>query len=148
MMHLVPLEAVDNVWPKVHDWIDNAIFKAKSNRSVIETYQQCRSGSLFMAVNTPAKEGPLSVDDIRGVLLMAIYDLEGQRTCQYVYVAGEGDTEEWFGEALKWDWFTTMGVVQFINEGRTGWVKRLETLIPDLQVIRVVFSWRHRGGSD
>lgn len=148
MMHLVPLDAVDNVWPRVVDWIDTAIFKAKSNRSVMDTYAMVRNGSLFMAVNTPAKDGGLEISDIRGVMLMSFYDLDGQRTCQYVFVAGEGDTDEWFGEALRWEWFTTMGVQQFVCEGRPGWTERLKDLIPDLRTVRVVFSWRHHGGSD
>ncbi len=114
----------------------------------MDTYTQCRNGSLFMAVNTVNKEGPLAIDDIRGVLLMAFYDLDAIRTCQYVFVAGEGDTEEWFGEALRWDWFSKMGVQQFVCEGRYGWVERLKDTIPHLRVIRAVFQWKHEDGRD
>lgn len=141
-MHLIPLDKVDNVWPRVVGWIDKAIRKAKSNRTVMDTYAAVRNGSMFMAVNTTSDE-PASLDDVRGVMLMSFYEVEGRRTCQYVFVAGEGDTEEWFGEALVWPWFTTMGVQQFVCEGRYGWVKRLEQTIPNLKMIRAVFSWEH-----
>ncbi len=141
-MHLVPLDAVDNVWPKVAPWIDTAIFKAKSDRTVMATYAQCRNGSLFTAVNTP-NDIPLSIDFIRGVMLLAFYEHGGDRVGQFVFVAGDGDTEEWFEEGLSWDWFRLMGVTKFVCEGRPGWVEgRLKRMIPDLRVIRTVFEWR------
>lgn len=139
MIRLVPLAEVDHAWPVVRPWVEQACRKARSNRSAVQLYAQCRNGSLWLAV---AIVGP-ELSDVVGVSIMDISEVDGERLCQHVIVAGKGDTEAWFDELIRWDWLTEMGVKRVVSEGRAGWPERLKKLVPSIRVVRQVFEWRH-----
>jgi hypothetical protein len=134
---LVPLHGVDSVWPVVAPWVQDAILKARSNRTMLQTYAQVRNGSLWMAVATTGDE----LADIVGV---AILELTGgaEPVCQHVVVAGKGNTDEWFELLIRWPWLKEMGIKKVVSEGRKGWIERLKPMIPSIRVVRVVFTWR------
>lgn len=119
-------------------WVERACRKARSNRSAVQIYAQCRNGSLWLAI---ACTGP-ELADIVGVSVMDISDHEGERMLQHVIVAGKGDTDTWFYDLVHWDWLRQMGITRVVSEGRAGWPRRLKEVIPDLKVVRTVFEWR------
>lgn len=135
---LVSLDQVDNVWPRVSGWVAKAIDKSLSNRTVIQTYAQCRNGSYWMAVITTGPE----VADICGVAIMDLTEIDGETNCQFVVVGGEGDTDAWFELLIHWPWLKEMGVKVCLSEGRKGWYDRLKPLVPSIKLVRVVFQWR------
>lgn len=139
MIRLVPLAEVDHAWPVVRPWVEQACRKARSNRSAVQLYAQCRNGSLWLAV---AIVGP-ALEDIVGVSIMDISESERGRLLQHVIVAGKGDTEAWFEELITWPWIGEMGVKIVNSEGRFGWPERLKKLVPSIRVVRQVFEWRH-----
>lgn len=139
MIQLVALDQIDHCWPVVMPWVEQACRKARSNRSAVQIYAQCRNGALWLAV---ACTGP-ELTDIVGVSIMDISDFEGERMLQHVIVAGKGDTDTWFAELIGWDWLTEIGVNRVVCEGRAGWPERLKPLIPSIKVVRQVFEWRH-----
>lgn len=138
MIRLVPLDQIDNIWPVVRPWVEQACRRARSNRSAVQIYAQCRNGSLWLAV---AVTGP-ELGDIVGVSVMDITEGD-ERLCQHVIVAGNGDTETWFEELIRWEWLTEMGVKRVVSEGRPGWPERLKKLVPSIKVVRQVFEWQH-----
>lgn len=136
MISLVPLHAVDRVFPAVFAWVEKACRKARSNRTAPEIYAMCRNGSMWLALATDE-------DRVIGCIVMSIYEVQGERTLQYVIIGGEGDVDEWFDELLYWDWITSMGIKRIVSEGRPSWPRRLKHIVPDLKVIRVQFEWEH-----
>jgi hypothetical protein len=138
MMKLVPLDQVDNVWPTVMPWVEQACLKARSNRFGPQIYAQCRNGALWLAV---AITGP-TLDDIVGVAILDISEARGERLLQHVIVAGIGDPEEWITELIEWNWVSEMGVVRVVTEGRSGWPRRVKHIVPSIKVVRSVFEWK------
>jgi hypothetical protein len=138
VISLVSLEQIDHCWPVVMPWVEQACRKARSNRSAVQIYAQCRNGSLWLAV---ACTGP-ELADIVGVIVMDITDHEGERILQHVVVAGKGDTDTWLDEMVNWDWQDQMGVNRVISEGRPGWLDRMKSIVPSIRVVRQVYEWR------
>jgi hypothetical protein len=128
---------VDMVWPTVMPWVEQACLKARSNRSPVTLYAQCRNGSLWLAV---AATGD-SLEQVVGVIITDFLEIGGQRVAQHVIVAGQGDTDGWLDEMVHWPWLAQMGAKRVISEGRPGWLKRLQPYAPDIRAVRTVVEW-------
>ena len=125
---LCPVHAVDQVWPKLRDGFQRAIDKTGGDVSILNLWQQARSGRAFLFLAHDAEE-------VRGASLWRTDQWpDGERfRCLALY--GE-DMDGWIQDmraAVK----QACGDVWIIADGRFGWpapfphVKKLRVLYED-----------------
>jgi len=130
MIHPIPVDAIDMIWPQVREGLQRSIMKTGGDLTTAELWQGCRRGDFFL----------LAVFEGNAVKAASVWQPQAWQTgqklrCLALYGAG---MKEWIGdmhEAAK-ELARSCGATSIVSDGRAGW----KPIFPQARVLRVVYE--------
>jgi hypothetical protein len=120
MLHGVPFDRVETVWPVVQPMLQKAVDASQ---------QDCGMEDIYFALLSRDMQLWTWVEDgaITAIFVTAIHNYPNRRVCQIPYIAGKG-VHQWYPvveQALS-EWAKSRGCSQLEGFCREGWLKILK----------------------
>jgi hypothetical protein len=128
LIHLVPLNEVDRVWPLLSEGLVEACRRGGDDLTAFDMLAQCRTGKAMLFV-------ALADEEVKAGMVVRP-ELWGDRQVLRILALTGWGMDVWLPWLLGWDWPKQVGIKTVIFEGREGWKR----MVPNARVLRTVYE--------